>query len=64
MTISDATRRVALAYPYTGDDGKTYQPDSEVDVPTDVAVELITAGRARAVEKPKTTTKTTTSSEG
>lgn len=47
------TLRVVLAYAYTGKDGKTFEPDAEVDLPVGIARELLHFGRARVPEPKK-----------
>lgn len=53
--------RVTLAYPYTDEAGKAHAPDSTVDLPDDVAAQLVRDGRART---PDTTTKSSKKQEG
>lgn len=40
-------RRIELAYPYTDAEGTRHEADSVVELPNDVAVELLAYGRAR-----------------
>ena len=54
--------KVILAYPYTDADGKTHDADTSPDLPVDVAVRLLDAGRARTAGA-STTAKRGTSKE-
>ena len=48
------TRKVTLAYPLEHD-GKSYKADQTVELPDELAIELVAYGRARKPEAEKKT---------
>lgn len=56
------SRRVTLAYPLEHD-GKTHKADTTVELPDELAIELVAAGRARKPEATKKAAESTSSKD-